>query len=121
MSTMKMMIVDDNPKMRDTLRNLLQRQIAGIETIYECSDGSEAIELYESTRPDWIFMDVAMERVNGLTATETITRSYPEAKIVIVTQYDDSEYREAAKNSGARAYVLKENLLDIPGIIKSVL
>jgi DNA-binding NarL/FixJ family response regulator len=118
---MKMMIVDDNSRMRDNLKNLLQRQIAGIETIYECSDGGEAIELYESTRPDWIFMDVAMQQVNGLTATKTITQSHPEAKIIIVTQYDDPEYREAAKNCGACAYVLKENLLDIPGIVKSVL
>ena len=120
MSIMKMMIVDDNPRMRDTLKNLLQRQIMGIDTIYECSDGSEAIELFENAKPDWIFMDVAMEPVNGLTATKTITQSHPEAKIIIVTQYDDSEYREAARNSGACAYVLKENLLDIPGIVKSL-
>jgi len=120
MPIMKMMIVDDNPKMRDTLKNLLQRHIMGIDTIYECSDGTEAIKLYESTKPDWIFMDVAMEPVNGLTATQAITQSHPEAKIMIVTQYDDPEYREAAKNCGACAYVLKENLLDIPGIIKSV-
>ncbi len=50
MSIMKMMIVDDNPRMRDTLKNLLQRQVMGIDIIYECSDGSEAIELYENAK-----------------------------------------------------------------------
>lgn len=117
---MTIMIVDDNPGIRNTLKNLLQRQLREIDSIYECADGGEAIASYESTRPDWIFMDVAMEPVNGLEATETITNAHPEAKVIIVTQYDDPEYREAAKSSGAIAYVLKENLLDIPGIVKSV-
>jgi two-component system response regulator DegU len=76
--------------------------------------------MYEKEAPDWVLMDVAMEPVNGLIATESITRLHPEAKIIIVTQFDDPEYREAAINAGASAYVLKENLLEIPYIIKSI-
>ena len=117
---MTLLIADDNPRMRNTLKTLLERHIVGIEAIFECADGNQAIELYEKTRPDWVFMDVAMEPVNGLTATGRISHSHPEAKIVIVTQYDEPEYREAARSAGAYAYVLKENLLDIPGIIRSV-
>jgi len=117
---MKLLIVDDNPRMRNTLKTLLERQIMEIEAIYECDDGNQAIELFEKTRPEWVFMDVAMEPVNGLTATERISHRHPETKIVIVTQYDEPEYREAARDAGAYAYVLKENLLDIPGIIRSV-
>ncbi len=117
---MTVMIVDDNPKMRLHLKLLLERHLANNDKICECSDGGEAIKMYHQTEPDWVLMDVAMEPVNGLTATEAIIKSHPQAKIVIVTQYDDPEYREAAKNTGARAYVLKEDLLDIPGIVKSV-
>jgi len=120
MSFMKVMIVDDNPRMRSHLKMLLERHLSETDVIFECSNGGEAITMYEKEVPDWILMDVAMEPVNGLTATETITRSHPEAKIVIVTQYDDPEYREAAINAGACAYVLKEDLLDIPGIVRSV-
>ncbi len=117
---MILMIVDDNPKMRQHIKMLLERHLADIQKIQECSDGGEAITMYEQTQPDWVLMDVAMEPVNGLTATKAITQSHPRAKIVIVTQYDDPEYREAAKKSGACAYVLKEDLLDIPGIVRSV-
>ena len=117
---MTILIVDDNPKIRTHLKILLERHLAESDKILECGDGGEAIKMYDITNPDWVLMDVAMEPVNGLIATEEIIKSHPKAKIVIVTQYDDTEYREAARNSGACAYVLKENLLDIPGIIKSV-
>lgn len=117
---MTILIVDDNPKIRTHLKILLERHLTEAFKILECADGGEAIKIYGRTHPDWVLMDVAMEPMNGLIAAEQIIKSHPEAKIMIVTQYDDTEYREAARNSGACAYVLKENLLDIPGIIKSV-
>jgi DNA-binding NarL/FixJ family response regulator len=117
---MTILIVDDNPRIRTHLKILLERHLSESDKIFECADGGEAIKMYDITDPDWVLMDVAMEPVNGLKATQAIIKSHPRAKIVIVTQYDDTEYREAARNSGACAYVLKENLLDIPGIIKSV-
>lgn len=117
---MTILIVDDNPRMRSHLKSLLEKHLSESDRILECSDGTEAIMLYNQTIPDWVVMDVAMEPVNGLTATQAIIKSHPTARIVILTQFDDVEYRETARESGARAYVLKDNLLDILGIIKNV-
>ncbi|MBN1352068.1 response regulator transcription factor [candidate division KSB1 bacterium] len=114
---MKILIVDDNPRMRATLRKILERYLKNIEAIQECSDEAEAVGFYKDFKPDWVLMDIQLEKGNGLTATKMILELDPAAKILIVSQYDESAYREAAKNIGARGYVLKDNLLDIPGFI----
>jgi len=58
-------------------------------------------------------MDLAMQRVNGLDATREIVSVYPDAKIAIVTNHDDTDIRLAATNAGASAYIIKENLTDL--------
>ncbi|MDQ3713629.1 MAG: response regulator [Acidobacteriota bacterium] len=57
--------------------------------------------------------DIELKETNGIAATRLITRDFPEAKIVIVTNYNDERLREAAAEAGARGYVLKENLLSL--------
>ncbi len=111
---MKLLIVEDNPKMRNMLKDLFTPLF---EQIYECEDGSQALQSYKLNKPDWVFMDIQMKEMNGIAATREITRSYPDAKILIVTDYNDEEFRKAAVNAGAVSYVLKEQLDDIFSII----
>ncbi len=115
---MTIMIVDDSRKMREMIKKILYNQLANIEDVVECGDGLEAIEAYEVNKPDWVLMDVEMKPMDGLSATAKIIDAHPDAKIMIVTQYNEPEFREAANNAGACAYVFKENLTDIPNIIK---
>ena len=107
---MKLMIVEDNEEMRMLMRSLLE-DLA--ETITECADGSEAVEAYGKFKPDWVLMDIKMKVVDGIVATGRIKALYPDARIAIVTDYDDKHLRQAARNAGASAYLLKENLFDI--------
>ena len=107
---MKLMIVEDNDEMRMLMRSFLE-DIA--ETITECSDGGEAIEAYGEVKPDWVLMDIKMKVVDGIVATARIRAPFPEARIAIVTDYDDKHLREAARKAGASAYLLKENLFEI--------
>jgi len=58
-------------------------------------------------------MDIQMKNTDGLTATRQIIAAFANAKIVIVTNYDDTTFRESARQAGASGYVLKENLLDV--------
>ena len=58
-------------------------------------------------------MDIEMGEVNGLTATRKIKRDYPDARIIIVTNYDDMRLRETATSVGACGYLLKENLHEL--------
>lgn len=110
------LIVDDNAAMRRMIGRIV-KDYAG--RIYECSDGSQALKAYKENHPDWVLMDIEMKEKDGLTATEEILTNFPKAKILIVTKYDDEGMRNAARCAGACGYVLKENLLDIRGIISS--
>ncbi len=69
--------------------------------------------LYERVHPDWVLMDIAMEPVDGLAASRTILKLHPDAKIIILTNYDDPDYRDAARKVGTIAFVLKEHLSDL--------
>jgi len=90
---MKLLIVEDNESMRRTIKSIIGTLA---DEIYECSDGSEAVTLYGECRPDWVLMDIRLERMDGIEATSRIMALYPEAKIVIVTNYDDQKLKEAA-------------------------
>ena len=107
---MKLMIVEDNQEMRMLIRSLLE-DLA--ETINECADGDEAVSAYAWFKPDWVLMDIKMKVMDGIVATRRIKASYPDARIVMVTDYDDKQLREAARRAGASAYVLKDDLFEI--------
>ena len=104
---MSLLIVEDNAKMRRMLKSMVADLASDVR---ECSDGSEALAAYTAHHPDWVLMDIAMKDVDGISATRQIKAVYPEARIIIVTSYDEVELREAARVAGACGYVLKENL-----------
>ena len=111
---MTILIVEDN----DTVRRLIRRAICHLTTdIHECVDGADALKAYTEYRPDLVFMDLRMPRMDGLTATRQITQQYPEARIVIVTDYDEEQLRIAAFAAGAIGYALKDNLTDLEELI----
>ena len=58
-----------------------------------------------------------MNQVDGITATREILLSFPHARVVIVSKYDDDQTREAARKAGACGYVLKENLMAIRELV----
>lgn len=116
---MKLLIVEDNPQMRGMIRDFVS-DLAG--AVAECSDGDEAVDAYTAhqfTSDDRVLMDLQMQRVGGLEATRRIRANFPDAKIIIVTQHDDPHWRAAARDSGAMAYVLKENLLELRQILQT--
>lgn len=86
----------------------------------ECADGADALRCYEATRPDWVLMDWEMKRMNGIAATRRIIEKYPQANILIITQHDDQQLREAAVEAGARGFVLKDDLLCLRSILQTV-
>ena len=113
---MKLLIVEDNESMRRTIKCIIGDSA---DEIYECSDGGEAVVLYSEHQPDWVLMDIELERMDGIEATSKIKALYPDAKIVIVTNYDDPKFKEAAFQAGAIRYLLKRRLFDISLILES--
>ena len=114
---MKILIVDDSERMRQMIRTF----IADISLdIVECSDGSEALEAYRNHRPDIVLMDLKMAGMDGLAATSQILESFPKTRIVIVSQWDDAPFRDAARRAGAEAIVSKSDLLPLRSILATV-
>lgn len=113
---MNFLIVEDNKRMRSMLRSIVA-EVAS-ET-HECSDGSEALSAYAEHLPDWVLMDVKMKEMDGITATRQIKNSFPRARVMIVSEYDDHDLRVAAREAGASEYVVKENLFDLCRILRA--
>lgn len=109
-----LLIVEDNRSMRRLIKSIVADMAL---CVHECEDGIEALDAYEKFHPEWVLMDVEMRKKDGFTATREIIEAHPEAKIMIVTKYAAEGMRKAAKEAGAREYVLKENLMEIRAII----
>lgn len=112
---MILLIVENNSSIRRVIRSLVSRVA---EQIYECEDGADAQAAYLQHQPDVVLMDISMKGVDGLTATRQIRKADPKARVIIVTNYDEGDLREEASRAGACGYVLKENLLELVGVLQ---
>ena len=112
---MKIIIVDDDYLVVNSLKTILSAN--GMEVLGEGYDGEEAVKLYQKHRPDLILMDIRMEKMNGIEATERILELDSDAKILLITTFQDDEYISAALHLGCKGYILKQN---IKGIIPAI-
>src|SRR6202012_2595334 len=111
---MNVLIGEDNAGMRSLLRRAL---IGTADQIWERSDGADALEAYEVHKPDIVLMDMKMPQMDGLKATRQIRQAYPGARIVIVSDYDDEDLRQAATAAGASGYTLKQDLSELINLL----
>ncbi len=114
---MKILLVEDNATVRKLIRQAL---IEADASIVECTDGADAAEAFATHRPDLVLMDIRMPRMDGLTATRQLKKQFPEAKVLMLTDYDEDDLRAAAKEAGACGYALKHNLLLLESIIEEL-
>ena len=114
----KFLLVDDHSAFRQTVKDFLP---ANCGEVIECGNGTEAVEIQARHQPDWTIMDIQMSGLDGLSATRSIRSLNPKARVIILSQYDSAELREAAREAGAIAYIQKDKLKDLPGIISSLL
>jgi DNA-binding NarL/FixJ family response regulator len=110
MSSVEVLIVDDEARFRRMVRSLIESQPA-YRVCGEAGDGIEAVEKVPKLRPDVVLMDVNMPRMDGLEATRIIRRESPDCNVVIVTQNDATVAREQARIVGADGFVTKSDLI----------
>ena len=109
------MIVDDSAEVRRMITSFIGDLVS---EFVECGDGFEALAIYAEQRPDLVLMDYQMTGMNGFHATRAIKKDFPDAYIVIVSQWDSAALREAAKDSGADAYINKKSLLPLRDLVR---
>ena len=104
---MNIIIVDDDNFVSLSLKTILEAQ-PNIHVIAIGKNGTDAIQLYKTYFPDILLMDIRMDTMDGLEATEYILKSYPQAKILLLTTFSDDEYIIKAIQLGAKGYILKQ-------------
>lgn len=116
---MRIIVVDDDCLVAGALKMILEAE-EGFVVEAVGTDGSEAISLYESYKPDVLLMDIRMKQMDGLDASEHILKNFPDAKILLLTTFLDDEYIIRALKLGAKGYLIKQDYEHIVPAIKAV-
>ena len=120
MSTIRVLLADDQPLVRAGLRRIIDADPA-ITVVGGAGDGLDAVRQAEAVRPDVVLMDVRMPVFDGIEATRRLIEAKNGARVIVLTTFGLDEYVLAALRSGASAFVLKEAPPeDILGAIHSV-
>jgi DNA-binding NarL/FixJ family response regulator len=112
MNRIRVLIVDDQTLVREGFRKLLEME-PDFEVVGTARNGEAALssmeQLYAQQQPpDVVLMDIRMPRMDGIAATSAIKERWPEARIVILTTFDDVELIHAGLRAGALGYLLKD-------------
>jgi DNA-binding NarL/FixJ family response regulator len=107
MASIRILIVDDQALFREGLRTLLSVQ-AGLEVVGEAGNGEEALRLADAEKPDIILMDLQMPVMDGAVATRRLKARQPDAKVIVLTTFDDDENVFEGLRAGAVGYLLKD-------------
>jgi two-component system, NarL family, response regulator NreC len=108
MAKIRLLLADDHTLFRQGIRNLISTE-ADMEVVGEASNGGDAVERAEETRPDIILMDIGMPGLSSFEATRQIKKARPETKVLFLTMYDDEDYLVEGMEVGASGYVLKDS------------
>jgi DNA-binding NarL/FixJ family response regulator len=106
----RILIVEDNVFFLQFLKETLHARLP-LADILEAGNGKEALQKTEAFSPDAVFMDLRLPGENGLDVTRKIKAQYPDIIVVILTDYDLPEYRQAATQSGADHFLSKDSFL----------
>jgi NarL family two-component system response regulator LiaR len=119
-NTIKVMIVDDHPIVRDGMKNMLL-VFEDLEFAGEAENGRAALACLHTYVPDVILMDIAMPEMGGIPATRAILELYPQVKIIMLTSYPEDELIQESLQAGAMGFLLKNSTIEtLANAIRSV-
>jgi CheY-like chemotaxis protein len=117
---LKLLIVDDSDSTRRLIKTVVTTLVLDLPCeVYECTDGSETLTAYRLWQPDLVLMDIQMKIMDGITATMQLKAADPNARIVIITNYDQADLRDAAFQAGASGFVGKDDLRKLIHMLES--
>ena len=119
-NTIRVMCVEDHRIVREGLA-LIINQEPDMKMVGACANGDEAVELFNTVRPDVTLMDLRLGATSGVDAIKAIRKVAPEARIVVLTMYEGDEDIFRAHQAGATTYLLKDTLSsDLVRVVRQV-
>lgn len=106
-SLLRVLLVDDQRLMREGLRTLLELE-PDMVVVGEAENGAAALNAYTEHQPDVILMDIRMPVLDGVEATRQLCLQWPNARVLILTTFDDDAYLFEGLRAGALGYLLKD-------------
>ncbi len=117
----KLMIVEDEDILRTGMVELIDFASLGYELVAECSDGKEAFESFEQTKPDVILTDICMDEMSGLEFVAALGEKAADTKVIILSGHSDFTYMKESIRLKAVDYVLKPvSLAEISQLLKEL-
>lgn len=105
--TMKVMVIDDEPNIREGLKTLIDWETLHCTLIGEAQNGVEGIEKIRLLKPDLVIVDIKMPEVDGIQLIETITHMGMETQFIVLSGYQDFNYAKRAMECHVNHYILK--------------
>jgi len=100
------LIVEDSPPMRTILKKIFESNVPNC-TIFEATDGIEAIKKYKQFRPDLVTMRIALPKSSGIIALDAIIEINPKAKVIMISDKSQKNLTEDVIKLGAIGYISK--------------
>jgi DNA-binding NarL/FixJ family response regulator len=121
MTKSRVLIADDHSMIRDGVKALLLKD-KELSVVGEAVNGMQAIEKYTLLNPDLLILDISMPDMNGMEVAQHILKEHAEAKIIILSMYDDEDYISRCMEHGVKGYVVKnETGSELEYAVKTVL
>src|SRR3989441_1094600 len=119
MTPLRILIADDHEAVRRCVRSLLASR-EDWDICGEAVDGYDAIRKAKELKPDVVLLDISMPHLSGLEAAPVIRKETPQSEILIFSQHEASQMRQAALQAGARGYVAQTGAArDLPAAIEA--
>lgn len=106
MTNLKIFIADDHQLLIDGLTSFF-KELDGFEVIGHANDGLVLLQEIATKVPDIILLDLNMPKMDGMTTLKNIKANYPNIKVIIISNYHQSQLIKETKDLGANGYVLK--------------
>lgn len=103
-NTLSVLFVEDEVTITLAFTNVLKRRF---KNVYKAENGEKGVEMFREFKPDIVFTDILMPRMNGLTMIAKIKELDPDVPVVIMTALTESSYLERANEMGVRSYLIK--------------